>query len=49
MTRQDAGHLTGYAILRNHAGNEVRMNCTSAREGEASMMKQGFNWRCQPA
>ena len=49
IVRQDEDHMTGLAILRNHAGNEVRMNCTVEREGGGSMMKQGFTWRCLPA
>ena len=48
VVRQDADHMTGFAILRNHAGNEVRMNCTVEREGDSNMMKQGFTWRCLP-
>ena len=49
ITPQADGRMTGFAILRNHAGTEVRMNCTVEREGDSNMMKQGFTWRCQPA
>ena len=49
LTRQDEDHMTGFAILRNHAGNQIRMNCTVERESDASMMRQGYDWRCLPA
>ena len=49
VTREGDDPMTGVAILRNHAGTQVRMNCTVEREGEKSVMKQGFSWRCEPA
>ena len=49
VTRNGDDRMTGFAILRNHAGTQVRMNCTVEREGEKSVMKQGFTWRCAPA
>jgi hypothetical protein len=49
LTPQGEDRMTGFAILRNHAGTQVRMNCTVEPQGEGSMMRQGFSWRCQPA
>ena len=49
MTPQENGNMTGFAILRNHAGTEVRMDCTVEREGDSNLMKEGFSWRCLPA
>ena len=49
IVRRDEDHMTGFAILRNHAGDEVRMNCTVERESVSTMMNEGFSWRCLPA
>ena len=49
ITPQPNGTMTGFAILRNHAGTEVRMDCTVQREGDSNMLKTGHTWRCQPA
>lgn len=46
---QADGNMTGFAVLRNHAGTDVRLDCTVEREGGGTLMKQGFTWRCQPA
>lgn|GEM_PF-3051330 len=45
MTRQDDDHMTGYAIVRDANGNEVRTNCTATRDNS----DQGnFSWECRP-
>lgn len=49
VTHEDDDRMTGFAVLRNRAGMEVRMSCTVEREGEKSLMNEGFSWRCQPA
>ena len=48
VARESDDRMTGFAILRNRAGTDVRMNCTAER-GEKSMMGESFSWRCQPA
>lgn len=45
MTRRDADSMTGYAQIRDTAGNEGRLSCTATREtGEAG----NFDWECAP-
>jgi hypothetical protein len=46
LTRQDDMRMTGFAVVRDASGNEVRANCTATRENEAS---NHLNWRCEPA
>jgi hypothetical protein len=45
LTRQDDNRMTGYSIVRNPAGNEVRMNCTATRD---TANIGSFNWECVP-
>jgi len=45
MTRRDDDHMTGFATVRDAAGNEIRANCTATRDGD----DQGnFSWECRP-
>jgi hypothetical protein len=45
MTKQDDNHMTGYATVRDSAGNEIRANCTATRDDD----DQGnFSWQCRP-
>ena len=47
MTRQnDDNHMSGFALLRDSNGNEIRTNCTAERD---STNIGSFNWECQPA
>ncbi|MDQ4086801.1 MAG: hypothetical protein M3177_02115 [Pseudomonadota bacterium] len=47
MSRQgDDNHMSGFAVVRDEAGNEVRANCTAERD---STNTGSFNWECQPA
>jgi hypothetical protein len=48
IARQGEDRMTGFALLRNRAGTDVRMDCTAEREGEKSLMGESFSWRCQP-
>ena len=45
MTRRDDNNMTGFAVLTDSNGNEVRTNCTARRERETSA---SFDWRCGP-
>jgi len=46
LTRQDDMRMTGYALLTDANGNEVRTNCTVTRENETS---NHFSYNCNPA
>ena len=41
MRKQDEDHMTGFATLRDGAGNSARVDCTADRAPEGN-----FNWRC---
>jgi hypothetical protein len=45
MTRQDNDHMTGYATVRDAAGNQIRANCTATRD---SGDQGNFSWQCRP-
>ena len=45
LTRQDDNRMTGYAIVRDQAGNEIRTNCTATRDA-ANIGT--FNYECSP-
>jgi len=46
MSRQDNDRMTGFAVVRDAGGNEIRTNCTATRDDDAS---GNFSWECQPA
>ena len=47
MNRQnDDNHMTGFAVVRDAAGTEVRANCTAERDATNI---GSFNWECRPA
>ncbi|HWT11899.1 MAG TPA: hypothetical protein VN231_04020 [Allosphingosinicella sp.] len=43
MTKQDDDNMTGYAQIRDSAGNEGRVDCTAARDPSGD-----FAWQCAP-
>ena len=45
LTRQDDTRMTGYAVVRDQAGNEIRTNCTAIRDTTNIGM---FNYECTP-
>ncbi|HEX8640542.1 MAG TPA: hypothetical protein VF704_05230 [Allosphingosinicella sp.] len=47
MNRQnDDNHMSGFAVVRDAAGTEVRANCTAERDATNI---GSFNWECRPA
>ena len=45
LSRQDDNHMTGFAIVRDQMGNEIRTNCTATRD---SANIGTFNYQCSP-
>ena len=45
LSRQDDNHMTGYAVVRDQMGNEIRTNCTATRD---STNVGTFNYQCSP-
>ena len=46
LSRQDDNRMSGYALLRDQSGMEVRTNCTATRNASNAA---NFNWECQRA
>ena len=45
LSRQDDNHMTGFAVVRDQMGNEIRTNCTATRD---SANVGTFNYQCSP-
>jgi len=46
LSRQDDNRMSGYALVRDEGGSEVRMDCSATRQDPAST---NFRWECAPA
>jgi hypothetical protein len=45
LTKENDNHMTGFAVIRDAAGHDNRLNCTADRDNGQGTH---FTWRCQP-